>query len=81
MNVTALGKGVALLEKAEASTPLGDLQVKIQQTNEDLQRAKNQWDKTNAQMEEQEQELEAVRAQLEQRLQELEDGTENEKTL
>ena len=28
-NVTALGKGVALLEKAEDGTPLGDLHVKL----------------------------------------------------
>ena len=80
-NVTALEKGVALLEKAEDGTPLGDLQVKLNQTNEDLIRVKGHWDNAKGKLEEQEKELEAVRAQLEQRLQGLEECTKNEKTL
>ena len=80
-NVTALEKGVALLEKAEDGTPLGELHVKLDQTNEDLIRVKGHWDNAKGKLEEQEKELEAIRAQLEQRLQGLEECTKNEKTL
>ena len=81
MNVVALAEGVALLEKAEDGTPLGDLQVKLSRTNEDLIRVKGHWDNAKRKLEEQEKELEAVRAEFEQRLQGLEECTKNEKTL
>ena len=70
-NVMALEKEVALLEEADDHTPLGDLHVKLNQTNEDLIRMKGHWDNAKGKLEEQEKELEAVRAQLEQRLQRL----------
>ena len=54
MNVMELEKGVALLEKAEASTPLGDLQAKLNQANEDLIRMKGHWDNAKGKLEEQE---------------------------
>ena len=69
------------MEKTEDGTPLGDLHVKLNQTNEDLIRAKRHWDNAKGKLEEQEKELEAVRTQLEQRLQGLEECTKNEKTL
>ena len=69
------------MEKAEDGTPLGDLHVKLNQTNEDLIRVKEHWDNAQGKLEEQEKELEAVRAQSEQRLQGLEECTKNEKTL
>ena len=56
----ALQKEVALLEKAEDGTPLGDLHVKLNQTNEDLLRVKGHWDNAKGKLEEQEKELEAV---------------------
>ena len=72
---------MALLEKAEDGTPLGDLHVKLNQTNEDLIRVKGHWGNAKRKLEEQEKELEAARSQLEQKLQGLEKGTKNEKTL
>ena len=48
------------MEKAEDGTPLGDLQVKLNRTNEDLIRVKGHWDNDKGKLEEQEKELEAI---------------------
>ena len=52
MNVTVLEKEVALLEKTEDGTPLGDLHVKLNQTNEGLIRVKGHWDNAKGKLEE-----------------------------
>ena len=55
-----MAKRLALLETIEKNTELADLQFELNKTNEDLARAKEQWDNTNRKIVEQEKELEVV---------------------
>ena len=60
----ALAKRVALLETAGKNTELVDLLFELNKTNEDLEKAKIQWDNINRKMLEHGKELEVGRANL-----------------